>query len=181
MKTVEIDIVLDTSREQYDFTMADPYGVIAKLVETFGLTGKQGRFEFKGVVHMPSKRKTSRQLGYWRGEVLPKIAHGLRDAGYTNTDEDKAETTLLTLFCSEEMLGKDGEIMRIPTRMSKVDGDELTQLIEYAIEFGRDTLGVTIEKPLQYYERKLQSGDLTQKQRARYQQLKIEQDGKNNS
>lgn len=100
------------------------------------------------------RKKTSRQLGYWYGVLLPCTVEALRDAGHNTlfditvgghsvgveTDKDTADILLKTLYKAHKGLDK------LPLKRSMTT-EEMSSLIDFALGWVAENLGVFIPTP----------------------------------
>lgn len=98
--------------------------------------------------------KSQPQMGYYRAEILPKIAAGFRDLGNQDVDEDVANEILKRKYFYRKVWNSLlGEFIHIPESLASASKERMSQLIDNAIIFGASELHVTIESPEEYKKR----------------------------
>ena len=96
-------------------------------------------------------KKTSPQLAYFFGIVLPIIKERLEELEGTTMTKDDVMTILKSLVLYEEILF-EGEFKKVPMSLSKAKKNEVHKFIEDVINFGRDMLDVEIPEPTKEIE-----------------------------
>jgi hypothetical protein len=134
--------------------LINPLVIRSKLHDYLDRNNKGGQWLISGSMEVIGNKKTPKQMGYYRAEILPKALHGFIEAGYFTFTEYDAHEQLKSMFFNdtkENLL--TGEIANIPRSLADADKDELLSFIDKCIIFVTGTLNQEVNPPT-YVEQK---------------------------
>jgi len=158
MKKIKAQCKLIRTGDNYELILLGRSSVISKMIE-YHVTNhekfqqKYFDLEFKPV----ASYKTNKQIGYWYGEIVPKAEFGYTSAGWNGMDEKKAERMLKEQCGFTELVINDitDETKVEVKSISDATQDEMKDLIDQAIMFIEQDLGIDVESPEDYKKRNL--------------------------
>lgn len=93
-----------------------------------------------------AEKKTTQQLRYFYGIVLPIVKQALEDLQGEPLSKGEAITFLKTKFFFEEV-ESGNKFVKLPMSFARATQLEIRKFIQDVIEFSRDILDVTIPEP----------------------------------
>jgi len=94
------------------------------------------------------RMKSTPQLAYYYGCVLPHFHHAAIDAGWEFADVNELDTYLKSMFASRDLINKDtGEILAIPGLKRNMTTTEMMAFTDAVKEHALEFLGYRIPEP----------------------------------
>ena len=133
--------------------------IIGKLVELHVKNYDEFKEKYFDIVIRPvAVYKTNKQLGYWKGEVVPKAAWGFETAGWLGMTEEKAEKMLKEMYFTETVTNSDtGEYKTLTKSLADATKEEMINLIDKSVIFLSSELGIKCEDPEEFKKRNLKT------------------------
>ena len=141
----------------WDLRIPHRENVLTQLIEYFVRPLEEGVKEiwFEAILKPESRKKTSKQMGYYRAEVQNKALYGFRQAGYEEYDLDDAHYILRKKFYYKLTYDPDtGEYDRRPLSLENANSKEMSNFLKLAIPFIENDLGVKVLTSEEYKRHK---------------------------
>lgn len=110
------------------------------------IMGMDPEVEVELTIVKSSDKKSTAQLRYFYGVILPIVKQAIEDLQGEPLTKDDVITFLKTKFFYEEVEAGN-KFVKLPASFAKATKDEIRKFIENVIEFAEDILGIHIPKP----------------------------------
>jgi len=158
MKKIKAQCKLIRVGDNYEIFLLGRNSILSKLIEYHVRDHEKFQEKYFDVEFKPAASyKTNKQVGYWYGEIIPKAEFGYMSAGWNGMDEKKAERMLKEQCGFTELVINDitGETKNEVRSISDATQEEMKDLIDQAIMFIEQDLGIDVESPEDYKKRNL--------------------------